>query len=282
MMARFVIVPGIMRDVASAACRSWRLWLIQLVANLLLFLLLAAWLLIPVANSWQLALNALLAILFAVALLVLHAGTLNYFYDAARGSSSHLRSAFLRAWRHVLPIAIWVAIICLLFMLVDRADTFTYRESVPAYLRSVLPVLLRRHIALSFLMSAYEWIVFTLRWILVPGLLLPFLLSVAEFGFRGFGTAGFVAWTKAIRSLTYWLVLIAAAVIGVIATTRLMAMTPDFRTTTLRQETSSLVIRLSLAYILAVSAWVFTCSLVGRVGVGTSGARDDSFGKAGA
>ena len=102
------------RGAFTQAFRPKRLWLVQLVANPILFLSFAGWLLIPVANAWQLALNVGLAVLLAAAGLTLHAGTINHFRDRNSTAPAHaeqplLRDAFCRSLHHLLAIAACMA-----------------------------------------------------------------------------------------------------------------------------------------------------------------------------
>jgi len=149
----------------------------------------------------------------------------------------------------------------LLWTLMDRADS--YSELLPAYIRSMMPAALRRYITLTFLQYPYAWIAFAVRWLVLPGLILPFTLAAAEMGFRAFWRAGFAMWKRAVWCLRYWLVLALAILVGVIATQAIIAWTPNFDTSTLGHETFSVVVRVICAYALGLWAWMLTCSLVG-------------------
>jgi len=254
------------RQVVSGAFRHRLLWLIQFVANPILFGLFAGWLLIPVARTWQVILNALLAIVIVIAVVAVHAGTMNYFSDTSRSENPELAGAFLRATRHIVAIGVCAAIFYLFWNFLDKADSYQFQ--LPAYIRSILPVSIRRHLSLGLLQTTFEWMIFTARWIVLPGLVLPFLVRMADLGFSGFGRSGFSAWRKAMSSASYWLVLAGAVLVGVLATQKVMNWTPDFRTSTLRHESISLALRLPLAYLLGLFAWMLTCSLLGRLGGG--------------
>jgi len=234
-----------------------------------LFAVFAVWLLIPVANRWYVFLNAVVALVIAVAILVLHGGTLNYFHDRNSSDTAHLKPAFLRALRNILAICVCVAVFYFLWLLMDRVDSYTYL--VPPYLRSEMPAAIRRHIGLTFLQYTYSWIAFAVRWLICPGLILPFTLAAAEIGFRGYWRTGFAMWKRAVWSVGYWLVLVVAVAVGVIATQEIVAWTPNLETSTLRFESFSVVVRVIFAYALGLWAWMLSCSLVGLA----SSARDD-------
>ena len=257
-MSRIELAGSALKDCFS----SVRLWVVQFLANVALFLLFAAWLRIPVSNALHLIFNFLVILVLLMAVLLLHAGTLNYFSEQASWRDSAILPSFRRALRHLLAVALCVAVICALWWIVGAFESL--QPSFPPYIRSMLPAFLRRHVTLSTLDSLFACAVFTFRWILAPGLVLPFLLQAADRGFRGFSREGLAAWKCAAFSWSYWLVLIAAALIGVFATQALMAWTPDFRTSTYRSEAFSLAVRLSFAYLLGLFAWMLTCSSVGR------------------
>jgi hypothetical protein len=257
-MSRLEIAPG-----AFADCfRSGRLWLIQFFANPILLALFVAWLLIPVASNLHLVFNFVFALVLLGATLTLHAGTLSFFGDRRRSESARLWPAFRRALGHLIPVAICVAVFCLLWLLVGKLEV--YQSSFPAYVRSTLPVSLRQQITLPVLDTLFSAVLFIARWMLAPGLLLPLLAQAADRGFRGFGPQGLSAWRKAMFSFGYWLVLLSAALLGVFATRKLMAWTPDFKTSTMHLEAVSLGVRLFFAYLFGLTSWMLTCSVVGR------------------
>jgi hypothetical protein len=252
----------IARKSISGAFGNWRLWLIQFIGNPLLFLLFAGWLLIPVANTFYIILNALLAILLIAATVTLHGGTLNYFSERDLNLYVPLKRMFLRALRNIIPILICAAVLYFLWMLTDKFDDL--RETFPTYLRSTLSASTRKHIFVSALENTFAVIAFGLRWILIPGLILPFAAAASNKGFRGLAAGGFRRMKNAIGSFSYWLILTFAAIVGVYATEKFLDSTPNFATSTYHHEMFSLVIRLVISYSLALIAWMITCSTVGR------------------
>jgi hypothetical protein len=251
---------------------SGRLWLIQFLANPILLALFVVWLLIPVASSLHLVFNFLFALVLLVAGLTLHAGTLNYFIDGQGSISAPLWPAFRRTLRHLLPVAICVAVACLLWLVANKLEA--YQSTFPNYVRSILSVSLRRHITVHALDNLFAVVVFTARWILAPGLLSPLLLQAADRGFSGFGKQGFSAWRKTVWNVTYWLVLAFAALLGVFVTGKLMAWAPDFKTSTFHSEAISLTLRLFVSYLFGLFSWMLTCSLLGRCAAATGSSLD--------
>jgi hypothetical protein len=255
----------IAREVFIRSFRNWRVWLIQFVANLALFGLFAAWLLIPVARSWQLAVNILVPLIFAAGVLVLNGGTMLSFGEEDETATPALHFLFLRALRNVLPLLIVALALYYGWHLTDKAAS--YQETFPPYLRSVLPALLRRHITLASLESIFTGVIFVARWILVPGVLLPLFMHSARRGFSVFGWTTISSWVKSLASISYWALLAIAAIVGVLGPVWLMNAKPDFKTSTYSWEMTSVIVRFSIAYLLGIAAWMETCSLVGTQAV---------------
>ena len=257
-MSRFEIMRGAFTD----CFRGPRLWLIQFFANVILFALLVAWLLVPVASNLHVVFNFVIAALLLVGILKLHSGTLNACLDRLRSAPAPLWPAFRRALRHILPVAICIAAFCLLWLLVNALGSL--QTAFPPYVRSTLPVSLRRHITLHVLDNLFSAALFVSRWILAPGFIFPLLLQTADLGFLGFARQGLSAWRKTVFNFSYWLILLVASLVGVLATQRLMAATPDFKTSTFRAEAVSLAVRIIVAYLLGLFSWILACSVVSR------------------
>jgi hypothetical protein len=252
------------RLVLAGSLRSGRIWLLQFFLNPILAGLFAVWLLIPEAKIWQLALNVFLALIIAAAALVLHAGTLNYFSDQFREQPATVTTAFGRALRHFAAIAVCAMVFYLVWTLAGGLDR--YQVAFPTYVRSALPASLRAHISLGALTAFFEFLVFVLQWVVVPGLLLPLALLGADQGFRGFGRSGWTSWKSTIASLHYWAILALAAFLGVYGSSTILGWRPASESPTFAGETANLAFRLFLAYALGLFSWMVTCSLIGRRG----------------
>ena len=250
------------RLILSGSFRSGRLWLLQFLVNPILAGLFAAWLLIPEARTWQLAFNVLLAFVIVAAALLLHAGTLNYFSDQFREQPAAIKTAFGRALRHFAAIAVCVIVFYLVWAL--AGGLVGYQETFPTYVRSTLPAFIREHISLGVLTGFFDVLVFLFRWVAVPGLLLPLTLRAADQGFRGFGRAGWKTWKTTIASVHYWMILAVAALLGVYGSNTLLDWRPSSESPTFAGETANLVLRMFLAYGLALLSWMVACSLIGR------------------
>ena len=123
---------------------------------------------------------------------------------------------------------------------------------------------------------------FAIRWVLIPGLVLPLLVEAANSGFRAFGKPGGAAVKNSAKRVSYWLVLLLAAVAGFIAPASLMEWSPEFKNPTLHLEAISLAARLSASYILAVASWLLVCSIVGRLSRPVTVAGSDAAGNSAA
>jgi hypothetical protein len=270
------MAQGRMAAEAFAGCaKNWRRWAIQFASNALLAALFAAWLLIPVESTAQLALNLVAAVLLAAATGVLHGGTLNSFHSEARREERPLRREFALALENLFAILLCAGAVYLLWTAAGKAAE--YREILPAYVRSGLPVSLRRIVSLALIEKTFDVLLFVLRWVAVPGLVLPFLASASRLGVKGFAR-GAAQGKKAFLSVSYWAVLAVAALVGVFATGKIMRWTPDFRTSTLGEETASVVLRSLAAYLLSLFSWLLACSVAGRLAGEAGDAANDAGG----
>ena len=243
-----------------SALRHPGLWLLQLFGNVIVGLLFVWWLNIGVANWWEIFLNVVVALIVFFLALLLHGGTMNYCAEVTDDKSAKLRPAFKRALRNLLAFAIWAFILHFVHAL-RHMDNYQY--SFPGYLRSEFPAWLRRHVSEEGVRSLYQGILFLLRWIVIPGLLLPLGLLCIQKGFRGF--ISFREWGRMLRNLPYWIVIVLAALIGVYCGGLIVS---DWRlnpqTSTLGGEESFAAFRLFFAYLLAIFSWLWVCFMLAK------------------
>lgn len=257
-MSRFETLRG----AGSSLLQSKRVWLIQFVGNPLLFAFFVGWLLLPVGTEFHLLLNGVVIVALVAIALILHAGTLNFYAEQNCSEHPLVRSAFLRAVRNIFAIAVCVGLVFVLWALLDSSEH--WQLTLPFYLRSLLPGFVRSHVQIWWFQIALDGIVFAIRWIVIPGLLLPLIVEAANSGFRAFGKPGGEALKNSVRRASYWIVLLLAAVAGWVVPASLLDWTPAFKNPTLHLEAFSLIARLSASYILAVASWLLVCSIVGR------------------
>src|SRR5215471_13959963 len=251
-----------LREALVLSLKNWQLWLVQLAGNAIIIALFVEWLRIPEAHWWQLISQALLILALLGAVLVLHGGTLAYFESAHADSAAQLLPAFRKALKHIASLAVCAFLLHIPWAL--SGHLYNYQTSFPGYLRSEFPAWLRRMISEPALDSTYTFLLFVLRWVILPGLLLPFLLFCADKGFSGF--IAFRNWWKTIRSLAYWIVLIVAAIVGVYLVGVVMGWRLDPKTSTFHGEYANFAMRLLLAYLLGLFSWLFVGSMLGRAG----------------
>ena len=101
-----------------------------------------------------------------------------------------------------------------------------------------------------------------LRWVLLPGLLLPVALLCADKNFRGF--IQLRAWSRMLRNVSYWVVLIIAALIGVYCNVKILGWTLNPKTASLGAEKVWLGFRLIVVYLLAIFSWLWVCAMLAR------------------
>ena len=251
----------ILRDSLIAIARSRRVWLLQFWLNPVLIALGALWLLIPEAQAWHIAATSFLALVIVIGLLWLHAVTLAYFGRFHDGGSALLRDSLQPA--NLIAFTLWAAIFVFLLHFVDHASG-EFEPQLSSYLRSISPGWLRRTISeprMDSLVALKFWVLF---WVIIPGLLLPFGLQTAKHGFGGFGKAGRRGWRQSAGNRVYWSVLIVLAIAGAYLPQWLIAWLPKMSSVT--GETISMVLRLLLAWSLAVTAWTVVVSVLGRLG----------------
>ena len=235
------------------------LWLVQFLGNIVLIVIAALWFQIGEEHWWSLLLQLLIALFVIVGLLVLHGGTLNYFSNLP--DNKRIKPAFKNALKHLPSFALWAAIFCTLLYLVDKLDNYQYQ--LPGFLRSEFPAWLRRQISESAMDSFYAGFVGFLRWVVLPGLLLPLGLLAVTVGFPGL--IMFRSWWRAVGNLAYWIVLIVAAIIGVYCTGKIISQWRlDPRTATLGGEEVFVVFRFLFAYLLALFSWLWVCAMLAR------------------
>jgi hypothetical protein len=249
-----------LKDALVLAVNNWQLWLVHFLGNAALFLAFVWWLRVSEAHWWNLLFGFLLILATVAAALLLHGGTLNYFQSAHQDKAAKLAPAFKTALKHLPAIFVWALIFFFLRYWIDNLED--YGTSLPGYLRSEFPAWLRRMISESRLDSIYSGLVSILRWVILPGLLLPFALFCADKGFRGL--VAFAAWRRTLRKLIYWLALVIAVILGVYCVEAIMGWRLNPKTSTLGGEKASLVSRLLFAYLLGLFSWFLAGSVLGR------------------
>lgn len=247
-----------LRATLISAVRHPRLWIVQLLGNVVIVLTFALWMNIDVATGFTVFLNFFFGLVLIVEVLLLHGGTLNYFTDADANPAPGMGKAFKSALRHLPALVIFAAIFSCVVWLLGMLDDYQY--SFPGYLRSEFPAWLRRHISEPGMDHFYIGFLAFLRWVVIPGLLLPLGLLCAGLGFRGF--ISFRAWGRILRRFAYWVVLIFAALVGAYLNTKILHWTLNPDTSTLGEQKVWFGFRLLVAYLLALLSWLWVCAML--------------------
>ena len=237
-----------------------RLWLFQFVGNAVIIFTFILWLQIPDSYWWQLFFQAVIALGMLAGALLLHGGTLNYCSDLCDDKNATLRPAFKNAFKHLPAFALSLAVLGVLLYFALKLDNYQYQ--LLGYLRSEMPAWLRRHISEHAMDNLYNGFVFIIRWIVVPGLILPLCLLCVRTGFRGF--IRLRAWWRAVRNLAFWIVLILAAIVGVYCTGKIMYWLLNPKTATLTGEKIWLVFRMFVSSLLVLFSWLWVCFMMAR------------------
>ena len=248
-----------LREIFVPSLANYRLWIVQFLGGIVIAL--GAVIFFRTGETWgQLFLGSLLAVVVAVVWLTVDGGTFNYYLDQQRNQPSPLKPALIRAFKHLLPLAILAALFLFLRIKLQRLDDYHY--SVPGYLRSEFPAWLRRHVSEGRVQNIYDLFVFFVGWIVLPALFLPFASLCADKGFNGFAASR--TWVRMLRNRSFWGVLIVASILGVVAPTAILQWRLDPRTATSTSETIFLVFRMFVGYALVIAAWLMVSFMLAR------------------
>jgi hypothetical protein len=266
------MTPGFLSKITSLPADGWsrfaraRVWVVLQFAGLALLIAFGLlWTRIPEKRAGQVLLTLLLPLLIAAAFLGLQAGTIRSMLRPFDADRTDARVSFF--WGSA-TLLVWIAIGWLLWGLVDRFDDHIYNWA--GYLNSRFDPHSRSHFATyehftSWLGKA-SWV---LRWVIVPGLLLPLGCSAA-YGFRR------LPWKRSLRAWIdwrWWPVLLVLALIGQAWPFTFFDTLPHG---TVDAQVWRVVFKVLGAYLLAVLCWIFAIvwclSLVARPEQGGSGA----------
>jgi hypothetical protein len=230
------------------AARGW------IVAQFLGFPLIAlagiGWTRLPDKHWWQVALSFLLPVLLLAAAVVLKAGIVRRMMSESEPRTSLFWGA--------LSLLVWIAIVWLLWALLDRWDDKVYLWA--GYLNSKASAWWRGRIFtfeyLSLWLTRIEWF---LRWIVVPALIIPFgaASAVCAWRLRWFSTL------HVVHNWRWFLAVILFALLGVALPTYFFTGTPHG---TLSAQFWAIACKIIGAYLLAFFCWVvllaWVCALL--------------------
>jgi hypothetical protein len=216
-----------------------RLWVIQAVGNALLFWCAFTWLGIRDSKALQLVETALFGLLILIPWLWLQDGTLAYCSDRSQG----LGGSFRRGAKTLATFAAVVIVFGLLFWALGKLEgpLTTAGERTASWLTFHL----RKPIKPTTWARAYLAVLWGIRWIVLPVMMLPIAAGAAANGARGLRSKP----TK-VFALQY----LAALAIGLYIPGLLIHWIPKLTETT--AQVLSFTVRFGLAYALMITAWL--------------------------
>lgn len=254
-------MAGFEHNTLTAVWNSKRLWIIHALADALLFTVFFYWLRIDDESGFHVAITVLLGAAIILCIMWLHAATLEYFHRAHRETSPNFSDAMRAALARVPAFLVWALIFGYVLSIISGA--WDYDSQVGGYTRHLLPLFLRKHVSARNMTSAFVAIVFFLFYFLWPIVFLPIGSQVARFNFRGFIGRPLLAALRPLRELRFWAVYIVCFVLGMYVPYLLANVDPRDHAS-LHYQTTSMIARLGLGYLLLITCWLIVCSAMGR------------------
>lgn len=257
-MRLFEVWGDLIHDGIARLKRAWPWVAAQFIGLALLIALGLLWTRIPEKYGWQVALTFVLPAAILYGFLVLQAGTLRAWLrpepieaaeDTADADDEDVRKPrrVSLAWG-ALTLILWIALGWAAWIGLDRADAQTYQWA--AYLNSKLPAHARATWgSFDHLNRDVQWALWALRWIVVPGLLIPLATCTAAWGLLG------ARWRRGLRVLirwNWWPVVAVWALVGEAWPQSWFNGEPHG---SVQSQVWRVLLKLTAAYLLAVTVW---------------------------
>jgi hypothetical protein len=223
---------------------AW-LWIVLQFAGVALLIVLGLlWTRIPEKHVWQVLLTLLVPLLLAAGFVWLQAGTFRGFLHSERpGGTPRIAIGWGAA-----TLGIWIAIGWALWALLDKFDDNIL--DLATYLNSKAGGHARAHWAsYEYLSRDLHWAAWTLRWVIVPGLLMPLAASTA-WGLRR------LPWRRVLRLFIdwrWWPGVLGCALVGEAWPQTWFGDEPHG---TVREQVARVIWKVVFAYLLAMLCWV--------------------------
>ena len=220
-----------------------QLFLLHFFGNALVLWLAYYWLGIGESDGAHLAWSAIVLIAAACAAVWMHGAAMVLFRP---GANRDFAGAAKTALRHV-PALLAVAVIAALIysLLAYWNNSFGHRAFV---IGSYLTLKFRKPVSPESVLRWYRALIWIVRWLVVPGVLVPLAASVASFGWRGFRVRA----PGRIKNIVYSLVVCALLLAGVLAPLKLILWVPQI--SAFAWQMASFLARLGAGYLLFVAA----------------------------
>ncbi|UWZ82282.1 hypothetical protein [Occallatibacter riparius] len=222
-----------------------RLWAaLQFVGIAVLISIGLLWTRIPEKNAFEVALTLFVPLLVAAGFLALQAAYLRSLLREPAEPEQHEVSLALGA----LTLLLWIAIGWILWNFIDRFDANDYQWAM--YLNSRFdPDMRSRILTYDHLSKGFDYAAWLLRWVLVPGVLLP-LGCTAFYGLRR------GPWRRILRvwiAWRWWLVVLLLALIGDVLPRYFFVGDPKG---SVQAQVWRVILKLIAAYIVSVLCWI--------------------------
>lgn len=229
-----------LKDMLRRLGRAWGWIAAQLVGMLILILLALAWTRLPDKTGLEVALTLLTPLVLVAALMALQAGTMRHLLANDEGR--------VRLVWGALTLLVWLALGWVAWLLLDWCD-----DQIPnwaSYLNSRASAHWRARVFtyahLQHWLTIAEWI---LRWIIVPGKVIPFAVASAQWGWR-------LPWRRLVRMMfdwRWWPMVIAASLLAVAWPGTFFNGIPHG---TVAHQVWAVGLKLAAAYLLAIASWM--------------------------
>lgn len=257
----------LLREMLQRLGRAW-VWIVaQFVGMVILIALGLAWTRLPDKTGLEVALTLVTPLLLLAAALWLQAGTMRSLLATEEGR--------VRVVSGALTLLVWLALGWVAWWLLDLCDDQI--SDWASYLNSKVSangratVFTYAHLVHWFTIA--EWV---LRWIVVPGKLIPYAVASAQWGNR-------LPWRKLIRmmfSWRWWPAVVVASLVGVLWPGTFFDALPHG---TVSHQVSAVALKLTVAYALAIACWIvllaWAATLLSSVRGSIPPAEDDSGGE---
>jgi hypothetical protein len=210
---------------------------LHLAGNALILWLGYAWLGMGESNTLGLLFSAFVILFFACSAAWLH-GLAMIHFDGSAGSS--LRRASRIALRHIPPLLVLVFIACVVYALLGWV--YGSLGGLAFTIGSYLTMLFRKPVAPQKILAIFHALIWILRWLVVPALLVPAVAHVAVRGWPGFRIS------QQSKRARYWLQMFLLLLAAVWFPIKLLAWIPGMPN--FAAEMASFLIRLAVAYLL--------------------------------
>jgi hypothetical protein len=231
----------------------------------LLALAVLAWTRLPDKHVWQVALTLVVPLLLAICVLELEAGTMRALADDDGKRVKLVYGAVaLLAW-----VALFWACWAVLDWCDDRISLWAGYLNSKASAGERARVLTYEHLVKW--MTVAEWL---LRWIIVPGKMIPYAMASAQWGWR-------IPFRRVIRLLLdwrWWPAVVLAACASVLLPARFFAGVPNG---SVSHQIWAVGLKLAASYVLVVGCWLASLAwaavLLSRRAGGAEQGGDDSL-----